>query len=390
MKHVDDAQRRIRIARRHAIAPAHRTTSVEDAVARMVCLHATESPSAHLAVAVRTDLPRTAVEQALYVDRSVVKQLAMRRTLFVFPRDLLPAVWGSASARVSAMIGPRLAKDVELAGLADDGTAWLDAQVAAVEGALAAGPATTTQLRGLVPELDRRMDLAPGKTYSASPPVANRVLTQAAVSGRVLRGDNDGGWRANRPLWVRAEQWLGESPEPWAAVDGWRELVRRWLWTFGPGTESDIVWWLGATKGIVRAALASLEAVEVSTSSGPAYLLPDDVDDLEPVDPWVALLPVLDPTLMGWKERDFYLGEHRPRLFDVNGNGGSTIWVDGRVVGGWWQDPDGVVHPLLLEDVGSETRAAIDVEASRLTDWIGGEVVGSAYHSPVSRQAMAG
>lgn len=390
MKHVDDAQRRIRIARRHAIAPDHRVASIEDAVTRMVCLHATESPSAHLAAAARTDLPREAVEQALYVDRSVVKQLAMRRTLFVFPRDLLPAVWGSASARVSAMIGPRLAKDVELAGLADDGTAWLDAQVSAVEDALVAGPATTTQLRGLVPELDRRMDLAPGKTYSASPPVANRVLTQAAVSGRVLRGDNDGGWRANRPLWVRAEQWLGESPEPWAAVDGWRELVRRWLWTFGPGTESDIVWWLGATKGIVRAALASLEAVEVSTSSGPAYLLPDDVDDLEPVDPWVALLPVLDPTLMGWKERDFYLGEHRPRLFDVNGNGGSTIWVDGRVVGGWWQDPDGVVHPLLLEDVGSETRAAIDVEASRLTDWIGGEVVGSAYHSPVSRQAMAG
>lgn len=390
MKHVDDAQRRIRIARRHAIAPAHRTASVEDAVAQMVCLHATESPSAHLAVAARTDLPREAIEQALYVDRSVVKQLAMRRTLFVFPRDLLPAVWGSTSARVSAMIGPRLAKDVQIAGLADDGTTWLEEQVAAVESALVAGPATTTQLRALVPELDRRMDLAPGKTYSASPPVANRVLTQAAVSGRVLRGDNDGGWRANRPLWVRAEQWLGESPEPWAAVDGWRELVRRWLWTFGPGTEADIVWWLGGTKGVVRAALASLEAVEVSTSSGPAYLLPDDVDDLEPVDPWVALLPVLDPTLMGWKERDFYLGEHRPRLFDVNGNGGSTIWVDGRVVGGWWQDPDGVVHPLLLEDVGSQALAAIEAEAARLTEWIGGEVVGSAYHSPISRQAMAG
>lgn len=390
MKHVDDAQRRIRIARRHAIAPGHRVPTVEDAVEQMVCLHATESPSAHLAAAARTDLPRSAVEQALYRDRSVVKQLAMRRTLFVFPRDLLPAVWGSSSARVSAMIAPRLAKDVELAGLTDDGTAWLEAQVAAVESALVAGPATTTGLRAMVPELDRRMDLAPGKTYSASPPVANRVLTQAAVSGRVLRGDNDGGWRANRPLWVRAEQWLGEAPEPWAAADGWRELVRRWLWTFGPGTEADIVWWLGATKGIVRAALASLEAVEVSTSSGPAYLLPDDLDDLEPVDPWVALLPVLDPTLMGWKERDFYLGEHRPRLFDVNGNGGSTIWVDGRVVGGWWQDPDGVVHPLLLEDVGAQTRAAIEGEAARLTEWIGGEVVGSAYHSPLSRQAMAG
>ena len=28
------------------------------------------------------------------------------------------------------------------------------------------------------------------------------------------------------------------------------------------------------------------------------------------VEPWAALLPVLDPTVMGWKERGFYLGPH--------------------------------------------------------------------------------
>ena len=39
--------------------------------------------------------------------------------------------------------------------------------------------------------------------------------------------------------------------------------------------------------------------------------------------PGLALLPVLDPTVMGWKERDFYLGGHGPALFDRNGNAGT-------------------------------------------------------------------
>ena len=121
--------------------------------------------------------------------------------------------------------------------------------------------------------------------------------------------------------------------------------MRRWLATFGPGTEDDIVWWLGATKAAVRAALADLGAVEVALDGGATgWLLPDDVEPADDaVEPWAALLPVLDPTVMGWKERDFYLGPHGPQLFDRNGNAGTTAWWDGRIVGCWVQDDDGVV-----------------------------------------------
>ena len=122
--------------------------------------------------------------------------------------------------------------------------------------------------------------------------------------------------------------------------------MRRWLRTFGPGTETDLVWWLGATKGIVRQALADVEAVEVSLDGGgTGWVLPDDVDaPADTLEPWAALLPVLDPTVMGWKERAFYLGDHGPRLFDRNGNAGTTAWWDGRIVGCWVQDDAGVVQ----------------------------------------------
>ena len=135
-------------------------------------------------------------------------------------------------------------------------------------------------------------------------------------------------------------------------------LVERWLRTFGPGTEADLVWWLGATKGAVRRALGELGAVEVGLGDGVGYLLPDDLDDVPEPEPWAALLPVLDPTTMGWKQRDFYLADDDvPHLFDSNGNAGTTAWWDGRIVGCWVQDDDGVVSVVLRHDVGSDGAA---------------------------------
>ena len=74
-----------------------------------------------------------------------------------------------------------------------------------------------------------------------------------------------------------------------------------------------------------------------STSSGATgYVLAGDLEPTPRPEPVAALLPTLDPTTMGWKERDWYLGAHAGRLlFDGNGNAGPTIWWDGRVVGGW-------------------------------------------------------
>ena len=92
MRVITDDERRARLAVRHALAePAG---GVEDAVAAVVCLHATEPANAHLAAFARCGATRDAVDRALYDDRTVVRQLAMRRTVFAFPRDLLPAVRG--------------------------------------------------------------------------------------------------------------------------------------------------------------------------------------------------------------------------------------------------------------------------------------------------------
>ena len=394
MRLVSDAERRARLARRHALAPGHRATSPEGATYAMTVLHATEAPTVYLSLWARVDdLTIDDVDRALYADRTLVKQLAMRRTLFVFPRDLLPAAWGSASARVAAMHQGQLAKVIEQSGIATDGAAWLDAARTAVLAHLAGGAELSAQeLREQVPELEGRLDIGKGK-YAANVSVAPRVLTQLAAEGLLVRGRNSGHWRTARPQWTLTRTWLGTVPEPAKEREGYAELVRRWLTTFGPGTEADIVWWLGATKGAVRAALADLAAVEVGLAEGgTGWVLPDDplVEVPEPpLEPWAALLPVLDPTVMGWKERSFLLGPHAPALFDSNGNAGTTAWWDGRVVGCWVQDPDGIVVLNLLEDVGEPGRRALQAEAERLTTWLEGHRVSTVYASAAMKQALA-
>lgn len=385
MRHIGDAERRARLASRHAIAPWSRVTTLEAATRAMTVLHATEPATVHLSCWARIDDVTVAdVERALYTERSVVKQLAMRRTLFVFPRDLLPAAWGSASRRTAGTERARLAKDTVEAGLASDGDAWLDEARRRVLDVLSELPEglQAAEIRKAVPFIDVKIAISTGSVWAAS-----RVLTHLGATGDLVRAVNTGHWRTSRPRWALMAHWLDAIEVPLDAAAGYREIVRRWLVTFGPGTEADIVWWLGATKGIVRTALADLEAVEVSldSSSGSGstgWVLPDDVDEAPPVTRWVALLPVLDPTVMGWKERSFYVGPHAPGIFDRNGNAGTTAWVDGRIVGCWVQDDAGVVGVRLLEDVPRAARAELDIEAARLTAWLDGLRIGTVYPSP--------
>ncbi|MDN4172715.1 winged helix DNA-binding domain-containing protein [Nocardioides sp. SOB77] len=379
MRHVTDDERRARLAVRHGLVPGARAADVAAATSAMTVLHATEPATPYLSAWARVDgFVRADLDRAVEVDRTLVKQLAMRRTLFLHPRELLPAAWGSASARVAATERSRVVKDVVVEGLAADGEAWWAAVRADVLALLAEHPAglTAAELRAAVPALG-------GSLFTG------RVLTGLGAEARVVRGTNTQHWRVSRPRWTLLEHWLDEVPAPLPPAEGYAALVRRWLWSFGPGTEADLVWWLGATKGAVRAALAAVGAVPVGLDGGGAgWLLPEDLDPVVGPEDWVALLPVLDATVMGWKERGWYLGPHAPALFDRNGNAGTTAWWNGRVVGCWVQDATGAVAVRLVEDVPVAVRARLDVEAARLSGWLAGERVGTVYPSPAMRPAL--
>lgn len=389
MRRVDAGERRARLARRHGLAPSHRARDVVDAAEGVVCLHGTDPATVYLSAWARVEgMAVTDMDDALYGERSLVKHLAMRRTLFVFPRAVLAAARAGASTRVARAERRRLIRDVEKAGLHADGERWLADAAAEVLAALSDGrQLSSSELRDAIPLLEGSMTYGEGRSWGGQVPVGPRVLTVLSAEGQIVRASNAGGWTTSRPRWTSMAAWLGEElpavPEPEGVV----RLVERWLRAFGPGTAADIRWWLGSTVTAVRRALVELRAVEVDLDGQTGYLLPDDLDPTEPAEPWAALLPALDPTTMGWHERDWYLGSHRPLLFDSNGNAGPTVWWDGRVVGGWRQADDGEVELQLLDDVGADGLHAIEREAERLTAWLDGVRVLPRFPSPLSKAA---
>jgi hypothetical protein len=387
MRLIDDAERRARLGRRHALAPQHRVTDALAATRAMTVLHATEPATPYLSLFARIDsFARADLDDALFESRSLVKQLAMRRTLFVFPRDLLPAAVSGPSARVAQQEYGRLVKDLERSGITGDGAGWLAIAREAVLRRLAGGSELSAkQLREGLAELTGQVSWYEHKPYGQVLHVTPRVLAWLSAAGDLVRGRNAGHWRITRPLWTRMDDWLGAPVSRCEVRQGYAELAGRYLRTFGPVTERDLVWWFGATKGAMRQALSDLNAVQVRLEREQAgWVLPDDVDPEPPVEPWAALLPALDSTALGWKERDFYLApDFYSAIFDRSGNCGTTAWWDGQIVGAYVQDDAGRVELIVPTDPGPAARAALQAEAKRLDGWLGGEKVTSLYKSPL-------
>ena len=375
------------MAVRHRLAPGHRARDVVEAADSLVALHATSPDSVYLSAWARVDGMELAdMDRALYEDRALVKHLAMRRTLFVFPRESLGFAQAGASSRVAAAERRRLIRDVEKAGLQRDGEAWLRRAERRVLETLGDGRELgSTELRREIPLLEGSIEYGKGKSWGGQLPIGPRVLTVLSAAGRIVRGTNAGAWTVSRPLWTSMASWLGEEIPEVSEREGTARLVERWLRAFGPGTAGDVKWWMGSTVTAVRRALADLDAVEVDLDGETGYLLPGDLEPIAAPEPWAALLPALDPTTMGWLGRDWYLAPHRDRIFDRNGNGGNTAWWDGRIVGGWRQAGDGSVELQLLEDVGSDAEKALAAEADRLTSFLAGHRPLPRFPSPLSK-----
>jgi hypothetical protein len=192
---VDVAERRARAARRHHLAPDTWASDPVELVRDLVALHSTDPASVFLSAMARSvDASPAALERALYDDRSLLRMLGMRRTMWVVPLELAAIIHAGCTKAIAARERARLVQFLEQGGVADDGARWL------------------------------------------------------------------------------------------------RHL--------------------GGRSGLLSA---------------------DDAEPVVPPQPWAALLPALDPTVMGWTERSWYLGDHRAPLFDrcwgSSGVGGGGVRV---------------------------------------------------------------
>jgi len=396
---ISVGQRRARLMLRHQLTgPAE---SVADAADAMIALHASDPLTVYLSAWARVQGCGAAdIDAALYADRALVRMLGMRRTMFVVPAALAPAVQRACTDDVAARLRRGLERD--LARFGPDGASaiggadparWLRE---AGDGALAAlakrGSASGAELSADEPRLRTQLFAAPGKEYGgpAAVNITSRVLMLLSAEGLIVRGHRRGGWSSGQFDWFPVESWRpGLSRTSLDAAAARADLARRWLLTFGPAPASDLQWWTGWSWAQVKATLKALPVAEVDLEGQPGVALASDLDVQPAPPPRAVLLPGLDPTPMGWQSREWFLGHHVTWLRDRSGNIGPTAWWDGRVVGGWAQRASGEVVFRLLEDAGADARAAVAAEAARLESWLGQSRVTPRFRTPLERELSA-
>lgn len=389
MERVDDADRRRRLAVRHAIVPSARVDEFDDAVDAVVALHSSDPTSVFLSAAARMGEATTAgIEDALYGERVAVRHHAMRRTIWVMTTDVAPNAHAGFTRKIAITERRRTAT------LFGEDETWVLDGVDRVVAAVAAvgAPVSARELGRRLPDLAEPRRVDAGKRSEGTMTPHTRLLLNAAFEGLICRGRPAGSWIGSQYLWVPSRDWHRID---WSRPDeatGAAEVIRRYLARFGPATLDDIVWWTGGTKTLVRTALARVGSVSVELDGGSTgHVLPDDemTESDRSDDPWVALLPGLDPTTMGWKQRSWYLSPVlAARVTDRSGNIGPTVWADGRVVGAWVQRSDGsIAHDAT--GLSPEHHRLLDVEIERLRTFVGDTRFSVRFPAPSQRELLA-
>ncbi|MFE3186921.1 winged helix DNA-binding domain-containing protein [Streptomyces violascens] len=381
-RRITACERRDRLVHRQLLTRAGRATDVGEAARSVLALHATDAATVHLSAAARLADPRPeAVEHDLYAREQLLRMTAMRCTLFVAPVELAPALLAAAGRPNAAVRRKQLLRQLEMCRIGDE--RWLERVSRDVLAVLAErGEAATAELAAEVPGLERQIVVSPGKPYESRRSIATDLLFVLAADGQLVRGRRRGGWTSNQHSWA-----LGPELAELAPTAARAELVRHWLAAFGPGTLADLKWWTGWTLTDTRKALAASGAVDVDLDQGMGYALAEDLEPVGEAEPSAVLLPALDPTPMGWRERGFSLDpEHVPALFDRMGNIDPTVWWNGQIVGGWTQRQDGTLNWRLLTDPGRQACTAVEAEAERITTFLGERRFTPAYRTPLERE----
>lgn len=367
-------ERRARLARRHRLLPEERTDDVTAIADDLVALHSSDPVTVYLSLWARMRTPSVAaVEQALYGERTLVRHHAMRRTLWVATPGNVRLMHAAATRKVAAAERRRLVKILADNGVADP-ERWLAVAVTRVLAVLHEhGPLGARRIGELAPELRVPLELGAGSANAVTVAAHTRVLVQMGFEGEVVRTRPHGTWVSGQYAYAAADTWLEGGLDTHGLTE--REaaalLAERWLRRFGPATTADLQWWTGWTATLTRHALVDCGAVPVDLDGEPGWVAEGDEEPAEPAGDWVALLPGLDPTTMGWKQRGWYLPGESADAFDRNGNAGPTIWADGRIVGAWVQTAEGEIRTHYFLDVPDRTRRQVDSEVQRLATLLG-------------------
>ncbi len=350
------------VLQKHHLTRSTKSGDIPGIVDDICALHATVPTTMYLSLFMRMpQFKKEDLEHEMYHIRSLGKIRCMRKTLHLLTKKMLPV----AFAATNGIIEPLFEKYLDLLGMSKR---EYDEASNAITEALG----------------DKGLSSKEVKETLESNVNVSAILNVMCDQGLLIRGPPKGSWKSNIHTYYRFDVFFPDINFNSMNEEKAKEtLVTQYLASFGPATETDVSWWTGWTKTETKRILEVLQDqilhVDVEDTKSDFMVLKsqENTQDTLNSEESITLLPLLDPYIMGYKERERYLDpEHIDLVFDRSGNATSTILVNGRIIGIWdFEQAPSFVKVLLFEETKEPIFQEICLEAKRIGKFVAGKDV---------------
>lgn len=341
------------------------------------------------------------IEQALAVDRTLVRTWAMRGAPYVVPTVDLPVFTTGVlpvdeDARTRLVVGVQQALASLSGGLDDHVAVAADAVRDVLAGRRLEirelGRQVAERVRPTLPPHDRTVWETEGpyaRGQSLGEGVVHFCVRILALQQVLCFAPRHG----RTAPFVLLSEWLEDIPQL-DAGEARRELATRFLRAYGPSTPGGLARWLGVATPDAAAwwGLVQDDVVRVDVDGSPHWLLAEDMDTLgrsqdDPIH-GVRLLPPGDPFLQLADREVLVPDPARQRQLWRSLHSPGALLLDGEVVGTWRGRKRSSCLEVTVEPfrrLPSATHAAIDEEADALALVRGSRTATVAVGEPSSR-----
>ena len=323
-------------------------------------IHAQVQASAELQLAARIEgITQQHVRDALWRDRRLVKAWTLRGTLHLHPADELP-LWLAARRAVEGELPEGLKPWPDPKGLVHPAVS--PEELTEIQAAVWDSFDGRALLRDeLATEVVRRV----GKKHEGRLRSGFAFFTDQLVQGPP---------QGNKITLARPDQWIDgwQTVDPEAAL---REVLRRFLWAYGPARPSDFRAWFGDVS------FDALDVEEVDVEGRRAFVLAGDTE-FPDARRTVRLLPEYDVYVMGFREREHLVPERVREQVAAHGRGRYEgpagvrfLLVDGVTAGLWERKKSAKRIEIKVAPARRVKRADLEREVARYGAFLGLEPV---------------
>jgi hypothetical protein len=356
---------------RHGLAEPVPTGQLAQQVGLICGAHAQVISAAEISIGLRVaGSTRQQIQDALWTDHSLIKTFGPRGTVHLLYSEDLPMWTGALSAMppIRSMEAKGRVLTLE----------QLEAVIAAIDEALQDAELTVDELTEAIVAIagswagDRVMDAFQDKW-----PRWRDATNHAANRGVLCFGTNKG----RKVTYTNPRRWLPKF-EPADGQTALADLVKRYLYAYGPATPAQFARWMSTPVTWATALFDSLsgeiEAVDVDSTT--AWIVAGDTKMPAKAPEGVRLLPYFDVYVVGCHPREkVFPGKAAQRaLARTQAGNFPVLLIDGKAAGVWHQRRSGKKIEITVEPLEKLT-AAQSRGLDEQVEWLGAFLDGTPH-----------